>query len=165
MLTELTKLTGKQIHVQPCEHNHTTPIVEVDDLESSCTEKELVAEFQKPEEVGMMRPWGLVKSCHLVKPISVSLVTGSYLTQQEGLPSLPLPSLQQSCEHYLACVEPIVEVDELKHTKELVVEFQKPGGVGEILQRSLERREYRTENWVSSTTTPITVATFDQIYF
>ncbi|KAM7390865.1 hypothetical protein PAMA_008859 [Pampus argenteus] len=99
--------------------------------------------------VGMMRPWGLVKSCHLVKPISASRVTGSYLIQQEGLPSLPLPSLQQSCEHYLACVEPIVEVDELKHTKELVVEFQKPGGVGEILQRSLERREYSTENWLT----------------
>ncbi|KAM7370232.1 hypothetical protein PAMP_011503 [Pampus punctatissimus] len=100
-------------------------------------------------QVGMMRPWGLVKSFHLVKPVSVRLVTGSYLTQQEGLPSLPLPSLQQTCEHYLATVEPIVEVDELKRTKELVVEFQKPGGVGEILQRCLERREYSTENWLT----------------
>lgn len=100
-------------------------------------------------KVGMAKPCGLIKPCHLVKPVSVTRVTGRYLTHQEGLPSLPVPPLQQTCERYLTALEPIVEVDELKHTKEMVEEFQKPGGVGERLQRGLLRRTGNTENWLS----------------
>ncbi|XP_042365005.1 carnitine O-acetyltransferase-like [Plectropomus leopardus] len=100
-------------------------------------------------KVGMVKPCGLVKPCHLVKPVSATRVTGRYLTHQRGLPNLPVPPLQQTCERYISALEPIVEVDELKHTKELVEEFQKAGGVGERLQRSLEKRAKKTENWLS----------------
>ena len=96
-----------------------------------------------------MRPIGLVKSCHLVKPVSATLVTGRYLTQQEGLPRQPLPTLQQTCERYVTTLEAIVEGDELKRAKQLVEDFQKPGGVGERLQGSLEKKASNTENWVS----------------
>lgn len=112
-------------------------------------------------KVGMAKPCGLIKPCHLVKPVSVTRVTGRYLTHQEGLPSLPVPPLQQTCERYLTALEPIVEVDELKHTKEMVEEFQKPGGVGERLQRGLLRRTGNTENWVRSITRPRAVDTLD----
>lgn len=101
-------------------------------------------------KVGMAKPCGLVKPCHLVKPVSATRVAGRYLSHQKGLPSLPVPPLLQTCDHYITALEPIVEVDELKHTKELVEEFQKPGGVGERLQRGLEKRAGKTENWVSS---------------
>uniref|UniRef100_A0AAQ6ARI9 Choline/carnitine acyltransferase domain-containing protein n=1 Tax=Amphiprion ocellaris TaxID=80972 RepID=A0AAQ6ARI9_AMPOC len=97
--------------------------------------------------VGMLYPYGLVKSCHLVKSVSASLVTGRYFTHQTGLPSLPVPPLQQTCEYYLSLLEPIVEMEELKRTKELVEEFQKAGGVGERLQRSLEMKARNTDNW------------------
>ncbi|GAA6227194.1 carnitine O-acetyltransferase-like isoform X1 [Lates japonicus] len=100
-------------------------------------------------KVGMAKPCGLVKPSHLVKPVSATRVAGRYLAHQQGLPRLPVPSLQQTCERYITALEPIVEVDELKHTKELVQEFQKAGGVGERLQRGLEKRAQNTENWLS----------------
>lgn len=105
----------------------------------------------------MAKPCGLLKPCHLVKPVSATRVSGRYLTHQKGLPGLPVPPLQQTCERYIAALEPIVEVDELKQTKELVDEFQRTGGVGERLQRGLEKRARNTENWVSSTSGPTAV--------
>lgn len=100
-------------------------------------------------KVGMAKPCRLMKPCHLVKPVSATRVTGRYLSHQKGLPGLPVPPLQQTCERYIAALEPIVEADELQHTKELVDEFQKAGGVGERLQRGLEKRAHNTENWLS----------------
>lgn len=100
-------------------------------------------------KLGMAKPCSLVKTNHLVKPVSATRVAGRYLTHQQGLPCLPVPPLQQTCERYITALEPIVEVDELKHTKELVQEFQKSGGVGEKLQKGLEERAKSTENWVS----------------
>ncbi|KAM7393454.1 hypothetical protein PAMA_008213 [Pampus argenteus] len=107
---------------------------------------------------------GMMRSCGLVKPVSATRVTGRYLIQQKGLPILPVPTLQQTCDRYLTAVEPYVEVDELKHIKEQLEELQKPGGVGERLQRGLERRAHVTGNWVSSTTPVTAVDTLGQIY-
>lgn len=90
----------------------------------------------------------IMKPSSLVKPVSVTKLIGRYLAHQEGLPKLPVPPLQQTCERYLAVLEPIISEEEMVHTRELMAEFLRPGGVGERLQKSLERRARKTENWV-----------------
>lgn len=100
-------------------------------------------------KVGMAKPCNFVKPCHLVKPVSATRISGRYLTHQNGLPTLPVPPLQQTCERYIAALEPIVNTEELKLTKDFVEEFQKPGGDGEQLQKALENRASSTENWLS----------------
>lgn len=97
----------------------------------------------------MGKPCGLIKPCHLVKPVSATRVSGRYLTHQKGLPTLPVPPLQQTCERYITALEPILEAEELQHTKELVEDFSKVGGVGRSLQSSLEQRAHKSENWVN----------------
>ncbi|CAF96708.1 unnamed protein product, partial [Tetraodon nigroviridis] len=44
----------------------------------------------------------VMKPRHLVKPVSASRVSGRYLTHQKGLPTLPVPPLQQTCERFAA---------------------------------------------------------------
>lgn len=87
----------------------------------------------------------MVKPCRLVRP--VTQIPERSLVHQEGLPKLPVPPLRQTCERYLAALEPIVSEEELEHTRKLVEEFLK-GGVGERLQKGLERRARKTDNWV-----------------
>lgn len=89
----------------------------------------------------------MVKSSSLVRPVAVTKVPGRYLAHQESLPKLPVPPLQQTCERYLRALEPIVEEEDLQHTRQLLEEFQ-TGGVGERLQKSLERKARKTDNWV-----------------
>uniref|UniRef100_A0A672FS88 Carnitine O-acetyltransferase n=1 Tax=Salarias fasciatus TaxID=181472 RepID=A0A672FS88_SALFA len=87
--------------------------------------------------------------CHLVKPVSAGRLAGRYLSHQRGLPGLPVPPLQQTCQRYITALEPIVEADELKRTRSLLEEFQRAGGLGERLQRGLEKRAQGSENWLS----------------
>ena len=87
---------------------------------------------------------------HLAKSASVTKVPKRSMVHQEGLPKLPVPPLKQTCEGYLAMLQPIVSEEELEHTRQLVAEFLTPGGVGDRLQRSLERRARKVDNWVRS---------------
>uniref|UniRef100_A0A668AXY9 Carnitine O-acetyltransferase n=1 Tax=Myripristis murdjan TaxID=586833 RepID=A0A668AXY9_9TELE len=88
----------------------------------------------------------LVKPCGLARP--VTQIPERSLVHQEGLPKLPVPPLKQTCERYLAMLEPIVSKEELDHTRKLVEEFLK-GGVGDRLQKGLERRARKTDNWLT----------------
>ncbi|KAL4660769.1 carnitine O-acetyltransferase isoform X2 [Arapaima gigas] len=85
----------------------------------------------------------------LLKPGSLKKVVFRYLAHQDSLPKLPVPPLRQTCERYLAVLEPLVSAEELEHTRRLVAEFTMSGGVGERLQKGLERRARKMDNWLS----------------
>lgn len=98
----------------------------------------------------LTRTAGLVKPCRLLCPVSfVHISDRSLVYHQDSLPKLPVPPLQQTCERYLAALEPLISAEEMSHTRKLVHEFQRAGGVGDRLQKSLERRARKTENWLS----------------
>ncbi|KAM4695911.1 carnitine O-acetyltransferase isoform 1-T1 [Rhinophrynus dorsalis] len=90
----------------------------------------------------------MAKQARLVKPVSSLKLPGRYLAHQEGLPRLPIPPLQQTLEKYMLALEPLVSQEEWSHTKQLVEDFR-TSGVGERLQRGLERKAKKTENWLS----------------
>uniref|UniRef100_A0A3Q2FSC3 Carnitine O-acetyltransferase n=1 Tax=Cyprinodon variegatus TaxID=28743 RepID=A0A3Q2FSC3_CYPVA len=79
---------------------------------------------------------------------TVTQIPERTFVHQEGLPKLPVPPLKQTCERYLAALEPIVSEEELEHTQMLIQDFLK-GGVGGRLQKELERRARKTDNWLS----------------
>ncbi|XP_055455671.1 carnitine O-acetyltransferase [Psammomys obesus] len=91
----------------------------------------------------------VVKPLGLLKPSSLMRVSGRFKAHQDALPRLPVPPLRQSLDHYLKALQPIVSEEEWAHTKQLVDEFQASGGVGERLQKGLERRAKKMENWLS----------------
>ncbi|MED6286603.1 hypothetical protein CHARACLAT_007749 [Characodon lateralis] len=92
-----------------------------------------------------LRP-GIANPCRLLG--AVSQIPERSFAHQEGLPKLPVPPLKQTCDRYLASLEAIVSNEELEHTRMLLQEFLK-SGVGERLQKELERRARKTDNWLS----------------
>lgn len=84
----------------------------------------------------------------LLKPTSLMKTRSRFQAHQDALPRLPVPPLRQTLDHYLKALQPIVSQEEWAQTKQLVEEFQSAGGVGERLQKGLERRARKSENWV-----------------
>ncbi|CEG38666.1 carnitine o-acetyltransferase [Plasmopara halstedii] len=65
---------------------------------------------------------------------------------QEGLPPLPLPSLEQTLERYVKSCEPLLTASELDHTKAVCHDFLR--GVGPQLQAILQERADAERNWI-----------------
>uniref|UniRef100_A0A3B5MP45 Choline/carnitine acyltransferase domain-containing protein n=1 Tax=Xiphophorus couchianus TaxID=32473 RepID=A0A3B5MP45_9TELE len=65
------------------------------------------------------------------------------------VPPQPVPPLTQTLQGYLRALEPLLPPEELNHTRRMVQEFGRPGGLGQQLQEGLERRARLTKNWVS----------------
>jgi len=63
-----------------------------------------------------------------------------------GLPSLPLPSLNKTLDRYLDSVRPFVSDEEFAHTEELIKKFA--NGQGKELQKLLAERASKYKNWV-----------------
>ena len=66
----------------------------------------------------------------------------------EILPKLPVPTLDQTLEKYLASVQPFVTKEELQRTRELCRNFKNDGQVRK-LQEDLVRRGQEKDNWLS----------------
>nr|XP_058153062.1 peroxisomal carnitine O-octanoyltransferase isoform X2 [Dasypus novemcinctus] len=65
---------------------------------------------------------------------------------QDSLPSLPVPSLEESLKKYLESVKPFANEEEYKKTEEIVQEFK--SGIGEKLQQKLLERAQGKRNWL-----------------
>ncbi|PWA15082.1 hypothetical protein CCH79_00008641 [Gambusia affinis] len=65
------------------------------------------------------------------------------------VPPQPVPPLTQTLQGYLRALEPLLPPEELNHTRRMVQEFGRFGGLGQQLQEGLERRARLTKNWVS----------------
>ncbi|XP_068942217.1 peroxisomal carnitine O-octanoyltransferase [Petaurus breviceps papuanus] len=65
---------------------------------------------------------------------------------QDSLPSLPVPSLDESLKKYLESVKPFANEEEYKQTEEIVRKFQ--NGIGEKLHQKLLEKAKGKRNWV-----------------
>ncbi|KAI9104685.1 acyltransferase ChoActase/COT/CPT [Phlyctochytrium arcticum] len=68
---------------------------------------------------------------------------------QSKLPRLPIPTLENLKEKYLASCEPLLTPKEFEKTKAAVEAFTQPGGFGEELQRRLQDDDKaQKESWL-----------------
>lgn len=58
---------------------------------------------------------------------------------EDRLPRVPLPTLEESCERFLEWCAPLLTRDELAATETVVASFLRPGGPARTLQAALER--------------------------
>ncbi|KAF5927849.1 hypothetical protein HPG69_000755 [Diceros bicornis minor] len=65
---------------------------------------------------------------------------------QDSLPSLPVPSLEESLKKYLESVKPFANEKEYKKTEEIVKKFQ--NGIGRELHQKLLERAKGKKNWL-----------------
>ncbi|KAM9327132.1 carnitine O-acetyltransferase-like [Gastrophryne carolinensis] len=65
------------------------------------------------------------------------------------LPHQPVPDLRKTLSQYVRYLQPLVSEEELESTRELVEEFLRPGGQGAELERQLNKRAERTDNWLT----------------
>uniref|UniRef100_A0A8D3DIC4 Choline/carnitine acyltransferase domain-containing protein n=1 Tax=Scophthalmus maximus TaxID=52904 RepID=A0A8D3DIC4_SCOMX len=72
-----------------------------------------------------------------------------FSSSSSSVPPQPVPPLAHTLQGYLRALEPLLPADELSHTRRMVHEFGRPGGLGAQLQDGLERRARHSRNWIS----------------
>lgn len=91
---------------------------------------------------------------HKIVRMTRSLTTlakmGDLYKYQATLPHLPVPPLADTCAKYISTVEPYLNQKQLSSTENAVKEFAQPGGVGEKLQKRLEKFAQKQENWLAA---------------
>eukprot|EP01102_Stenamoeba_stenopodia_P022052 TRINITY_DN9060_c0_g1_i2.p1 TRINITY_DN9060_c0_g1~~TRINITY_DN9060_c0_g1_i2.p1 ORF type:complete len:602 (-),score=147.00 TRINITY_DN9060_c0_g1_i2:99-1904(-) len=69
-------------------------------------------------------------------------------SNQDSLPPLPVPTLDETCTKYLRSVRPLLTDEEYKRTEIIVQRFQEPGGIGQSLQEKLLAKSKQERNWM-----------------
>ncbi|KAJ3219356.1 hypothetical protein HDU67_001575 [Dinochytrium kinnereticum] len=70
----------------------------------------------------------------------------STFSNQDKIPRLPIPALEQTAEKYLRSCKPLLSSEEFAKTTAAVKEFIKPGGYGEVLQARLHEVDKKAPN-------------------
>lgn len=65
----------------------------------------------------------------------------------EDLPALPLPALENTLIRYYESLRPFGNEQQLRESRRIIDEFK--NGVGQKLQKILEKRAKSNKNWVS----------------
>ncbi|XP_072028471.1 carnitine O-acetyltransferase-like [Amphiura filiformis] len=65
------------------------------------------------------------------------------------LPQLVVPPLHQSLRRYLLSIAPLVTREEFDATRKVTLDFARPGGVGEHLQKTVEHNMLNDDKWVN----------------
>ncbi|MGE3287099.1 MAG: choline/carnitine O-acyltransferase [Pseudonocardia sp.] len=69
---------------------------------------------------------------------------------EDALPRVPLPTLEDSCARFLDWCAPLLTVDELAATGTAVAEFLKPDGPARVLHRALEEYDTTAHSWLDA---------------
>lgn len=93
--------------------------------------------------VRFARPTMVKTSAALYKPFSM-------LGRQDSLPPLPVPSVQQTMDKYLLAIKPLVDEEDFEYTKDLVKDFLKPNGDGEVLHNKVLQKAKTEKNWLAT---------------
>lgn len=72
-----------------------------------------------------------------LKTSQASATTPTFAVEDQ-LPRVPLPTLEESCERFLAWCAPLIDADQRAATEAEVAAFLRPGGWGQVLQSALE---------------------------
>ena len=72
---------------------------------------------------------------------SAGKLAAPYQKHQLSVPRLPIPTLEESCARYLRAAQPLQSSADHAKTKQVVADFCKPGGEGELLQEELKRTD------------------------
>lgn len=75
------------------------------------------------------------------------LLSSQKFTVQDSLPHLPVPPLEQTLHKYHQSVQPLLDEEELEHTSKVIAKFKTKQGP--LLQKLLEERAKKHENWLS----------------
>ncbi len=66
---------------------------------------------------------------------------------EDRLPRVPLPTLEESCERFLAWCAPLLSAGQLAETQAGVEEFLRPGGAAHRVQPLLEQDTERLDGF------------------
>ncbi|MFD3607579.1 choline/carnitine O-acyltransferase [Streptomyces atroolivaceus] len=80
--------------------------------------------------------------------VSQEAAPGATFARESGLPRVPLPTLEASCERFLAWCAPLLTAEERAATEAEVAAFLRPGGPGRTLHAALA--EYDATDGVHS---------------